>query len=50
VPTAGTEDDFRRNEFTQLAEILAHWKACFYCFEGKDHTKASGCECNQTNG
>jgi hypothetical protein len=32
VPATGTEDDFRRNEFTQLAETLAHWKACFYCF------------------
>ena len=32
VPATGTEDDFRRNEFTQLVETLAHWKACFYCF------------------
>ena len=32
VPATGTEDDFRGNEFTQLAETLAHWKACFYCF------------------
>ncbi|MNO97077.1 hypothetical protein D3C76_887720 [compost metagenome] len=31
VPAAGTEDDFRRNEFTQLAETLAHRKACCYC-------------------
>src|SRR5690606_35817306 len=35
MPATGTEDDFRRNEFTQLAETLAHWKACFYCFEGR---------------
>ncbi len=32
VPATGTEDDFRRNEFTQLAETLAHWKACFLLF------------------
>ncbi|MNL38334.1 hypothetical protein D3C87_1605370 [compost metagenome] len=32
VPATGTKDDFRRNEFTQLAETLAHWKACFLLF------------------
>jgi len=32
VPATGTKDDFRRNEFTQEAEIWAHWKACFYFF------------------
>jgi hypothetical protein len=47
VPAAGTKDDFRRDEFTQEAEILAHWKPVVIILEYALTLKHPR-ECNQT--